>query len=131
MYYAADYKKALIAGLVVLGLTSCESSWEEAYANNLNRTIQLGFDCLAQKFKLDKYRSNTGRTYTLGFDYDGDYTPDKVEWDFGDGQVQTTHALEVTHTFDTAGAYIVKAQVHLLFREGGCRANKTFNIKVK
>ena len=56
MYYTADYKKALIVGLVVLGLSSCESSWEEAYAKDLNKSIQLGFDCLAQKFKLDKYR---------------------------------------------------------------------------
>lgn len=118
-------------GLVVLGLSSCESSWEEAYAKDLNKSIQLGFDCLAQKFKLDKYRSNIGRTYTFGFDYDGEYLPDKVAWDFGDGQVQTTQGFEAKHTFDGAGQYLVKAEVLLLYSEGSCRANKTFNIKVK
>lgn len=72
------------------------------------------------------------KQYTFTPNYYGSHEVTKVDWDFGDGQKQTTLGKEsVTHVYTTSGDKVIKAAITTKIKRTTCTANpqKTINVE--
>lgn len=54
------------------------------------------------------------RTVNFTINYSGDHTlENSVEWDFGDGTMQTLNGTSAQHTYSTSGSFTAEARVTL------------------
>lgn len=72
------------------------------------------------------------KQYTFSPNYYGSHEVTKVDWDFGDGQKQTTLGKEsVTHVYTTSGTKVVKASINTKIKKSTCTISpeKTINVE--
>ena len=72
------------------------------------------------------------KRYTLTPNYSGSRDVIKVDWDFGDGQKQTTTGKEaVTHVYTSSGSKVVKATISTKYKKKTCTSNSEKTITVQ
>jgi len=64
-------------------------------------------------------------------DSSGDYTLDnEINWDFGDGSIETSQGLTINHTYANTGSYTVKGSYTLNKGSKSCSSHKEKAINV-
>lgn len=72
------------------------------------------------------------KQYTFSPNYYGSHEVTKVDWDFGDGQQQTTSGkASITHVYTASGTKVVKAAINTKIKRTTCIASPEKTIKVE
>ena len=87
-------------------------------------------DCV-NSISADADATNAKR-YTFTPNYNGSHKVIQVEWDFGDGQKQTTTGKEaVTHVYTNSGNKMVKASISSKYKKTTCTTTPEKTITVQ
>lgn len=96
--------------------------------------IEKGLDCLfeSSRFKLKhSIDSNNTKTVSFTLEYSGDYTVEKIEWDFGDGSKETSINKSISHTYAEAGIYSVSVKPTVKNKNSTCTPEVKENVTVE
>ncbi len=98
--------------------------------------IENGIDCVAESI-LVKMKNKTDeaniKKVDYSIEYSGTYTLKSVSWTFGDGtpaQTTTGTTSTISHTYNAAGTYTVKADVTIQDGRSTCTSSPTRSITV-
>lgn len=119
------FKILLLSGIVIT-LISCRRIAE--------KVVEGSLDCLSENLltSLTLKKSDTDpKTISFAVTYSGKNTLTSVEWDFGDGHKTTTTSNHtVTHTYEKAGSYAMRASVKINSKESECTSYHTKNVTI-
>lgn len=72
--------------------------------------------------------SNNALQVNFEIEYNGDYSLSNVQWDFGDGS--SGSGATTSHTYNSAGTYLIKASVSVNEEGNNCSFTKDKSITV-
>lgn len=119
------FKILLLFG-VVITLLSCRRTAE--------KVVEGSMECLNENLltSLTAKMSDTDpKTATFTVTYSGNKTLTAVEWDFGDGHKTTTTSNHtVSHTYEKAGNYTMKAAIKININGKECVTYPTKTVTI-
>ncbi len=96
--------------------------------------IEKGLDCLFESSRLKVKHTidaNNPKTVSFTLEYTGDYTVEKIEWDFGDGSKETSINRSISHTYAEAGIYSVSVKPTVKNKNSTCTPEIKENVTVE
>lgn len=122
----SNFFKILLLFGIAITLLSCRRTAEKVVEGSVN--------CLNENLLTSITSEVSGadpKTVKFVATYSGKNTLASVEWDFGDGHKTTTTSNHtVSHTYETAGTYTMKASVKVTYDGKECTSYPTRSVTI-